>query len=431
MSTKSSLNKNKLTTIHAIVASFGAYFCMYAFRKPFTVATYEGIVFFGIDYKILLIVAQVLGYMLSKFIGIKIISEMKNSQRGSYLVGLILSAEAALLLFGLVPSPYNIIFMFLNGLSLGMIWGIVFSYLEGRKNTEVLGVVLCSSFIVSSGFVKSIGKFTMEQWNVSEYWMPAMTGALFILPLLFFAYLLEKIPQPDKKDLKEKTKRLPMTGEERKKLVLKFSFPLTIIVFFFTLLTAFREFRDNFAREIWDSFGYQDSTSIYSIAEVPIAIAVLFILGSFVFIKSNKKAFFFYHYIILVSAILIGLSTWLFQMEKTTPLTWMIFTGFGLYACYVPFNGIFFDRMIATFKIKGNSGFLIYVFDSFGYLVSIGVLLYKNFGQPSLSLLNFYIYGTYLIAGVGTIVMSTSIIYFKIKQKKQITVESLKISVYE
>lgn len=309
-------NKSTLTTIHAIVASFGAYFCMYAFRKPFTVATYEGIVFFGIDYKILLIVAQVLGYMLSKFIGIKIISEMKNSQRGLYLVGLILSAETALILFGLVPSPYNIVFMFLNGLSLGMIWGVVFSYLEGRKNTEVLGVVLCSSFIVSSGFVKSIGKFTMEQWNVSEYWMPALTGALFIIPLLFFAYLLEKIPQPDKKDVKEKTKRLPMTSEERKKLVLKFSFPLTIIVFFFTILTAFREFRDNFAREIWDSFGYQESTSIYSIAEVPIAIAVLLILGSFVFIKSNKKAFFLYHYIILVSAILIGLSTWFFQMEK-------------------------------------------------------------------------------------------------------------------
>lgn len=109
----------------------------------------------------------------------------------------------------------------------------------------------------------------------------------------------------------------------------------------------------------------------------------------------------------------------------------MIFTGFGLYACYVPFNGIFFDRMIATFKIKGNSGFLIYIFDSFGYLVSIGVLLYKNFGQSALSLVNFYIYGTYLIAGVGIIVMSTSIIYFKIKQKKEITAESLKISIYE
>ncbi len=424
-------NKAIKTTLHAIVASFGVYFCMYAFRKPFTVATYEGIAYFGVDYKILLIIAQVLGYMLSKFIGIKIISEMDSSKRRLYLVGLIFAAEVSLVFFGLVPRPYNIVFMFLNGLPLGMIWGVVFSYLEGRRNTEVLGVVLCSSFIVSSGFVKSIGKYTMEQWNVSEYWMPAVTGALFVLPLLFFAYLLEKIPQPNKKDQRQREKRLPMTGEERKKIMAKFAFPLIIMVFFFVLLTAFRDFRDNFARELWDSLGYQNSSSIYSISEIPIAIAVLLIFSSFGFIKSNKKAFLMYHYIILISAILIGLSTWVFQMGQITPFSWMIFTGFGLYACYVPFNGIFFDRMIATFKIKGNAGFLIYIFDAFGYLGSMGVLLYKNFGLSSLSWVNFFIYGTYVISGVGIIGISTLIIHFKITHKKKITVKPLIISIHE
>jgi MFS family permease len=418
-------NKAIKTTIHTVVASFGAYFCMYAFRKPFTVATYEGIMFFGLDYKILLIVAQVLGYMISKFFGIKIISELNSSKRGLFLVGLILAAEVSLVLFGLVPSPYNIVFMFLNGFPLGMIWGVVFSYIEGRRNTEVLGVILCSSFIVSSGLVKSIGKFIMEQWHISEYWMPATTGALFIIPLLFFAYLLEKIPQPNKKDQKQRTERVPMTGKQRKKLVIKFAFPLTLMILFFTLLTAFRDFRDNFARELWDELGYQDSTSIYSTAEIPIAISVLLILGSIGFIKSNKKAFLVYHYIILIGAILTGLSTWFFQIGKMSPLSWMMLTGFGLYACYVPFNGIFFDRMIATFKIKGNAGFLIYIFDAFGYLGSIGVLFYKNFWQSSLSWISFFIYGTYCIAGVGIIVMLTSIIHFRKKQKKENTIESI------
>lgn len=103
---------------------------MYAFRKPFSVATFEGMELFHIDYKIILIIAQVLGYALSKFIGIKVVSELKASHRAFYLIGLILIAELALVLFASVTKPFNVVFMFLNGIPLGMIWGIVFRILK-------------------------------------------------------------------------------------------------------------------------------------------------------------------------------------------------------------------------------------------------------------------------------------------------------------
>ena len=108
---------------------------MYAFRKPFTVATYENLFFIGIDYKIVLIITQVIGYMLSKFIGIKLISELKTKSRLPYLLVMIASAELSLILFGLVPSPYNIVLMLVNGLSLGMVWGVVGS-LRGAWNAS-------------------------------------------------------------------------------------------------------------------------------------------------------------------------------------------------------------------------------------------------------------------------------------------------------
>ncbi|OGS70406.1 MAG: hypothetical protein A3F91_08055 [Flavobacteria bacterium RIFCSPLOWO2_12_FULL_35_11] len=419
------VSKNKLyTIIHAIIASFGLYFCMYAFRKPFTIATYEAISFWGIDYKILLIIAQVLGYMLSKFIGIKIISELKPKNRGLLLVGMIFFAEMALLLFAVTPQPYNIVFMFFNGLPLGMVWGIVFSYLEGRRFTEILGVALSSSFIVSSGFVKTVGKFVMDDWHISEFWMPFVTGSLFILPLLFFIFLLEKLPNPDKEDQLLKTKRVPLTPKKRKKIFIKFAFPIIILVIFYVMLTAFRDFRDNFARELWDTLGYQDSASVYTTAEIPIAIAVLIMLGSLGFIKNNKKAFVMYHYLLLFGTILIGISTWLFQIQYISPFAWMSLTGFGLYICYVPFGCIFFDRMVAVFKIKGNSGFLIYIADSFGYLGSMLILIYKNFGQPSLSWLEFFIDGTYLIAILGTMITIMSLLYFRKKMKKNSIIET-------
>ncbi len=53
--------------LYVSLSSFVVYACMYGFRKPFTAASYDGIHFFGISYKVVLVIAQVLGYMLSKF----------------------------------------------------------------------------------------------------------------------------------------------------------------------------------------------------------------------------------------------------------------------------------------------------------------------------------------------------------------------------
>jgi len=396
--------------LHASLAAFGTYFCMYAFRKPFSVATFDGLVFWGVDYKILLVIAQVLGYALSKFVGIKVISELKPNRRLLYLLSLIGIAEISLLLFAWVPAPYNIPFMFLNGFPLGMIWGIVFSYIEGRRFTDILGVVLSASFIVSSGVVKSVGLFVMNSWGVGEFWMPSVTGALFFVPLLICSFLLQRIPSPTTDDIVHRTERIPMTAADRKDLVKKFFFPLILIVLFYTFLTAFRDFRDNFARELWDSIGYQGDVSVFSTSEIIIAIIVLLIIGSIFYIKNNFRALLTYHALLILGTLVLAFGTLLFQTGLLDPFVWMVCTGFGLYICYVPFNCLFFDRFIATFRVKGNSGFLIYIADAFGYVGSILVLLYKNFGQANVSWLKFFIYGTYAVAFIG--ICSTLILYF-------------------
>jgi MFS family permease len=404
------------------IAVFGTYFCMYAFRKPFTVATFDNLSFWGIDYKILLILAQVLGYTLSKFLGIKIISELKSSKRTLYLIGFILISELALLGFALAPAPYNILFLFVNGLPLGMIWGIVFSYIEGRKATELLGVILCSSFIVSSGAAKSVGLFVLKVLGCNEFWMPFVSGLIFIIPLILFSLYLEKIPNPTDEDLQLKSKRKPLGKKERISLFNQFAFPLTTIIIFYAMLTAMREFRDNFSRELWDALGYKESISIYMYSEIPIAISVLVILGVLGSMKNNYKALKNYHLVLFLGSLLIGITTFLFQKNMITPLPWMIATGFGMYVCYIPFNGLFFDRMIATYKISGNTGFLIYIADAFGYLGSILVLFFKNFGNKNISLLNFFTTCIYLLSFIGLLTTVMSYNYFRRKFKKIIKI---------
>ncbi|AUP81680.1 hypothetical protein C1H87_18340 [Flavivirga eckloniae] len=398
---------------------------MYAFRKPFTVATFEGQSFFGIDYKILLIIAQVIGYTLSKFLGIKIISEMKSNKRMLYLIGFIMFAELALLGFAIISAPFNMVCLFLNGLPLGMIWGIVFSYLEGRKTTEILGVVLCSSFIVSSGVVKSVGKYVMDSLGFSELWMPFITGLLFIIPLTFFTILLEKLPPPTLTDQKSRTHRKPLNKAERFQLYKVFAFPLTLIIVFYVFVTGVRDFRDNFAREIWDTLGYKDSIGIYAFSEIPIAITVLLIMAFIGSVKNNYKAFKYYHIVLLLGGLVIGLSTTALQLQVINPVVWMILSGFGMYVCYIPFQGLFFDRMIATFKIESNVGFLIYIADAFGYLGSVLILLYKNFGKGSISYLSFFTYMVYVVAFIAIGLAVLSYTFFKNKYRNKLKINTL------
>src|SRR5215470_15477696 len=71
------------------LAAFGTYFCMYGFRKPFTAASYCDVVVRRMGYKTVLVTAQVLGYTLSKFLGIKVVAEVRPHRRVALLLGLI------------------------------------------------------------------------------------------------------------------------------------------------------------------------------------------------------------------------------------------------------------------------------------------------------------------------------------------------------
>ena len=114
--------------IYAIGAAFTVYFCMYAFRKPFTAVAYDGSFSFGgltLDWKTVFVLAQLLGYLFSKFVGIKGISEMAPERRSLGIVATISVAWVALLGFAVVPPAFKPLFLFVNGVPLGMIWGLV------------------------------------------------------------------------------------------------------------------------------------------------------------------------------------------------------------------------------------------------------------------------------------------------------------------
>lgn len=405
-------------TVYASVTAFCLYTCVYAFRKTYTAATFDGLVYWGISYKVWLITFQVVGYGLAKFAGIKFISELGYNARAAGILLMVTIAGASWFFFAVVPAPYNLIFLFTNGFPLGMVWGMVFGYMEGRRMTEVLGASLAVSFIFSGGLCRTVGAFLMRDWGISEMWMPFAAACVFSLPLLIFLWLVEKIPPPSPLDEALRTKRQPMHYEDRRNFVKTFLPGIILFVLVYMLLTAFRDFRENFSADVWKTLGYGNSPGIFTRTETPVSLAILVIMGSIMLIRNNKHALMVNHLIIMAGMVLLGVSTLLFENEMIDAPLWMILIGTGLYMGYVPFNSIFFDRLIAAFRYVGTVGFIMYVADAFGYVGSVGVLFFKEFSAARMGYLEVFIYGGYVISVTGSLLIIGSMWYFHRKHAR-------------
>ena len=92
-------NKNLSDALFILWAGGAAllsYSLVYALRKPFTAATFDGLDFFGMDYKTATSIVQISGYFISKLIGIKVISELKKENRLKFIILSVAVAELPL-----------------------------------------------------------------------------------------------------------------------------------------------------------------------------------------------------------------------------------------------------------------------------------------------------------------------------------------------
>lgn len=404
--------------IYAAVVTFLAYASVYGFRKSYTVGTFDGQTVLGLGYKEVLVIVQALGYMSSKFFGIRFISELKRFGRWKIIIGLVSISWLAWLLFAVVAPPFNILFLFMNGFPLGLLWGILFSYIEGRKTTDFIGAAMAVSFIFSSGFVKSVSQYIVIHWGITEQWMPFAAGAIFFPFLLIFVFMLEKIPPPTAEDIELRQKRISMTGKERRNMLKNFLPGIVLLVVLYVFLTILRDVRDNFVADMWKEMGYINQPSLFTKTETPTAIATLVLMASLIVIRRNYTAMVIIHWIVLAGFLIAGISSALFIGGYMSPVYWVTATGLGLYMGYIPYNCVLFERFIATFRLVGNVGFLIYIADSFGYLGSVGVILTKAIMKMVDKNVQWTVFYSHSVVGfciVGTIGLLVSMNYFRKK----------------
>ncbi len=323
------------------------------------------------------------------------------------MIGLILFAQFALVLFAIVPPPLNIGCLFLNGLPLGLVFGLVLSFLEGRRQTEALAAGLCTSFILADGFTKSVGQWMLNN-HVSQFWMPAAVGAVFFLPLLFFVWMLARTTPPTAADIAARSERPLLTADDRRNFVSRYAVGLVPLLIMFLLVTVLRSIRSDFAPEIWTSLGVETTPRLFSYSEMWVGLLVTLASGIAIFISDNRRAFRFalvscvIGFIVLLSAALGQ------QSGRITPFLFMVLIGVGLYLPYVAVHTTIFERFIAITRDTGNLVFLMYLADALGYLGYVGVMLARELMEWGGDFMAFFGPLCFFVAIVSLICMAIS-----------------------
>jgi hypothetical protein len=387
-------------TIIAVLAAFVTYYCMYAFRKPFAVLEFEGQWFGGeVALKSAVVVSQLIGYVCAKFVGTRVCSGLGRENVTLALVSCILCALGSLALLGLLPPDFAFLAMMINGFSLGMVFGMVMRPLEGRGQSEFLLAGLCCSFIIASGDVKSTGQWVLSSdWFSSSFggvdqWMPFATALLYLGPFLIAAFILGRVPAPSVADIEHRSERGAMAKEDRMRFIRDLFWILFPLAMTYLMLTAFRDYRDNFQAELFGEVGVdlEKNKGAFSSSERMVAFGVVIFTSLVILVKGHLSALRFSFIMMIGGA---GLSIGVIYLRKAgmiDGMTWMILSGLGAYLSYILVHCVTFERLVALTRSPGNSVFAMMLFDAIGYLGPIAVIPLSDFllGEDGSRLLAF------------------------------------------
>jgi len=398
--------------VGATALAFATYFCMYAFRKPFAAGTYTGEELLGLAPKTWFVTSQIAGYAASKYLGLRLVSEAPRKRRLPLLLGLIAAAELALIGFAILPLPLKVVAICLNGLPLGMVWGLVVRYLEGRRSSYFLLAGLSCSFIVASGAVKDVGRWLLASGNVPEYWMPALTGLLFLLPFAASAACLDRFPEPDAADVELCTARVPMDSTARGHFFRAMWPGLLPLLAVYLGLTAFRDYRDNYGVELFTELGQHSDAALFTRTELTVGVVVLLSMAALGLVRGRRNGLLLVFGVIGFGLALIGLATLTRRLGLCSGETWMIATGLGTYLAYVPFSSFLFERLMAATRFVGTAVFAINLADAVGYTGSVALQLFKDLGSKHGTRLEFFDNVSYCLGLGGCLLLGFAAVFF-------------------
>jgi len=180
----------------------------------------------------------------------------------------------------------------------------------------------------------------------------------------------------------------------------------------YVMLTAFRDFRDNFGAEMFAELGLGDQTALFTRTEVPVAVVTLAVLGAMAWVRNHRAALMLCFGLMVVGMGVIAGSATLFEAGHIGGVAWMTLIGLGAYLAYVPFGSVLFDRILAHTRATGTAVFAIYLLDAGGYTGSVVLQLTRDVAFGASTRYAFFVDYCYLQAAAGLVLFAVAAAHF-------------------
>ena len=428
------------TTLIVIIPSISialSYLGTYVAKYPLFLVDYDGnnnedTILLNIPLKDWLSYAFTVGFFIGKWPAYKFVPSITRNQRLRVLV--VLFTLTSFFFTAFLPlkgdggghaayyyyySVLKIIGIFIGSVCCSAIFGIEFTYLEGRANGDsYIAAVNCVVFFGSS-LCRAVASAVIRAGSIEDCWMPLLLVTLYAPITLTSLFCLDAMPNPTHSDIAIMGERTIMLQSEKSAFISNHIIGLCPLLVGYAFACGFRFLRDFFALEVYREVLGRDPAPIdYILADwVGGALCIALLLG-LSRVTDNTHALFLLHFMFAGGGLVVGVATLMFERGLISPELWIILIGVGLMATITPFSGSLFDRIMACTKTKGTATFLINFGDAVAYVGVFSSLAYKSTrssesSSSSTAYLSLFLTGCHAFAVILLITGILSAIYWR------------------
>ena len=217
-----------------------------------------------------------------------------------------------------------------------------------------------------------------------------------------------------------------MNSSSRSEFLRRYWPGMALLLASYFLLTAFRDYRDNYMIDVLESHGYSyhEYGSVVSRMEMLVAVVVLVSMASLSLCRDNRHGVRAVLAVMIGGLALVGCSTVAYRAGSITGLPWMTLLGMESYLAYVPYNSLLFDRIFASTRYLGTAVFTIYVADATGYCGSVLVQIGKDLAWQQASREGYLTNLAMIVSGVASTALVLAAYYFDRRAKVDAPVSS-------
>lgn len=167
---------------------------------------------------------------------------------------LLASLTASNLLVGLgnlSPVPLaKVVTLFFSSFCSSWIYGMMVTYLEGRRATEVLIAVTSMCLVYAGAASRSVGSVVLNV-GVSPRLMPLIVGTIAWMLACALLIVLDRSPRPGASDQAARSVRRPMDLRAKHKFMSEWGGGVGLIMLAYALVTGIRSVRDLYSAQIF------------------------------------------------------------------------------------------------------------------------------------------------------------------------------------